>query len=82
MPLERDEEDRSRVYWSVPSNWFPKSRLLQAEEVPSYSVAFVASRKARGESAFLISCLLASRGRRFRTRRSYRPHRGPRRNSS
>lgn len=34
MPLERDEEDRSRVYWSVPSDWFPESVLFKREEVP------------------------------------------------
>jgi predicted DNA-binding transcriptional regulator YafY len=34
MPLERDEEDRSRVYWSVPADWFPESVLFKREEVP------------------------------------------------
>ncbi|HEY2517063.1 MAG TPA: WYL domain-containing protein [Polyangiaceae bacterium] len=34
MPLERDEEERSRVYWSVPSDWFPESVLFKREEVP------------------------------------------------
>jgi predicted DNA-binding transcriptional regulator YafY len=34
MPLERDEEDRSRVFWSVPSDWFPESVLFKREEVP------------------------------------------------
>jgi predicted DNA-binding transcriptional regulator YafY len=34
MPLERDEEDRSRVFWSVPSDWFPESVLFKKEEVP------------------------------------------------
>ena len=34
MPLERDEEDRSRVFWSVPSDWFPESVMFKREEVP------------------------------------------------
>ncbi len=34
MPLERDEEDRSRVFWSVPASWFPDGVLFKREEVP------------------------------------------------
>ena len=34
MPLERDEEERSRVFWSVPADWFPEAVLFKQEEVP------------------------------------------------
>jgi predicted DNA-binding transcriptional regulator YafY len=34
MPLDREEERRQEVYWSVPKNWFPGSILFTSQEVP------------------------------------------------
>jgi proteasome accessory factor C len=34
MPLEREEERRQEVYWSVPKDWFPGSVLFKSAEIP------------------------------------------------
>jgi len=33
VPLERDEENGSRVYWSVPKGWLPGARALTGKQV-------------------------------------------------
>jgi DNA-binding transcriptional ArsR family regulator len=33
MPLERDDEDRPQVFWSVPKGWFPGGLVLEGAEV-------------------------------------------------
>lgn len=81
MPLERDEEDRSKVYWSVPADWFPEAVLFKREEVPELLASFGAFRRGPAASAFWTSCLHAFLARRSLTTRSSLRQRDLRRRS-